>query len=71
MTIQSYRLFSFSEEKSDWHLPEVALYLQDKMFIVHIGGVMVSVLALSAVDCGFKPRTMKLVFVASPLCTQY
>jgi hypothetical protein len=53
VTIQSYRLSSFSEEKSDWHLPEVALYVQDKMFIVHIGGVMVSVLALSAVDCGF------------------
>ena len=35
-----------------------------------IGGVMVSVLALSAVDCGFEPRlgqtkTINLVFVAS------
>ena len=39
------------------------------------GGVMVSVLASSAVDRGFepgrvKPKTMKLVFVASPLRTQ-
>ena len=37
-----------------------------------VGGVMVSVLAASVVDRGFKPRwvkpkTMKLVFVASPL----
>ena len=41
-----------------------------------IGGVMVSVLALSAVDRGFKPgwvkpKTIKLVFVASPLSTQH
>ena len=37
-----------------------------------IGGVMVSVLALSVVDCGFKPdlvkpKTIKMVFIASPL----
>ena len=41
----------------------------------HICGVMVSVLASSAVDRGFgprvKPRTMHLVFVASPLNTQH
>jgi hypothetical protein len=40
------------------------------------GGVMVSVLASSAVECGFepdrvKPKTIKLVFVASPLSTQH
>jgi hypothetical protein len=35
-----------------------------------IGGVMVSVLASSAVD-RVKPRTMKLVFVVSPLSTQH
>jgi hypothetical protein len=40
-----------------------------------IGGVMVSVLASSVVDRGLEPRsgqpkTMKLVFVASPLSTQ-
>jgi hypothetical protein len=29
-----------------------------------INGVMVSVLASSAVDRGFKPKTIKLVFVA-------
>ena len=39
-----------------------------------IGGIMVSVLALSAVGHGLssswvKPKTMKLVFVASPLST--
>ena len=39
-----------------------------------IGGIMVSVLAVSVVGHGFEPRsgqTMKLVFVASPLSTQY
>ena len=40
-----------------------------------IGGVMVSVLASSEIDCGFsadpvKPMTIKLVFVASPLSMQ-
>ena len=42
------------------------------------GGVMVSVLASSAVDLGFesytnrvKPKIIKLVFVASPLSTQH
>jgi hypothetical protein len=34
-------------------------------------GVMVSVLASSVVDCGFEPKTIKLVFVASPLRTQH
>jgi hypothetical protein len=42
----------------------------------HIGGVMVSVLASSAVNRGFepvrvKPKTKKLVFAASPLSTQH
>ena len=41
-----------------------------------IGGVMISVLASSAVDRGFeprsvKPKTMNLVFVASPLSMQH
>jgi len=41
-----------------------------------IGGVMVSVLASSAVDRVLEPRsyqskTIKLVFVASPLSTQH
>ena len=44
--------------------------------VVLSGGVMVSVLASSAVDRRFeprsgKPKTMKLVFVASPLSTQH
>jgi hypothetical protein len=37
----------------------------------HIGGVIVSMLDLSEVDRGFKPKTIKLVFVASPLSTQH
>jgi len=46
------------------------------MHINYIGGVMVSLLASSAVDRGFerrsgKPTTIKLVFVASPLSTQH
>ena len=44
--------------------------------INRIGGVMVSVLASSAVDRGFGPRsgqtkTMKFVFVASALSAQH
>jgi hypothetical protein len=42
----------------------------------HIGGIMVSLLASSVVEHGFEPpsgqtRTMKLIFVASPLSTQH
>ena len=39
---------------------------ENKCIISHnrIGGVMVSVLASSVVDIGFKPKTIKLVFVA-------
>ena len=42
-----------------------------------IGDVMVSVLASRAIDCEFqvpgqvKPKTLKLVFAASPLSTQH
>ena len=40
----------------------------------HIGGIMVTGLASSAVDCWFEPgsgqtKTMKLVFIVSPLST--
>jgi hypothetical protein len=31
---------------------------------------MVSVLALSVEDCGLELKTIKLIFVASPLCMQ-
>ena len=46
------------------------------MHINYIGGVMVGVLASSAVDHGFeprscKPKTIELVFVASTLSTQH
>ena len=45
-------------------------------YVYHIVGVMVRVPASSAVDCGFepvrvKPKTIKLVFVASPLSMQH
>ena len=45
-------------------------------YINSIGGVMVSVLASSAVDRGLepgrvKPKIIKLAFVASPLSTQH
>ena len=40
-----------------------------------ISYVMVNMLASSVVDCGFvaqiKPKTIKLVFVVSPLSMQY
>jgi hypothetical protein len=39
-------------------------------FLNRIGGVMFSVIASSAVDRGLEPKTIKLVFDASPLSTQ-
>jgi hypothetical protein len=53
------------------------LYLSKySMFIDRIGGVMVSVIASSAVDRGLESRsgqtkTIKVVFVASLLSTQH
>jgi len=35
-----------------------------------IGGVMVSVLFSSAVDCGFEPKTYKIGIAAPPLFKQ-
>jgi hypothetical protein len=54
----------------------VPLTLTNLIKINRISGVMVNVLALSAVDRGFepdrvKPKTIKLVFVASPLSMQH
>jgi len=53
--------------------------VQYKQFSVkqnRIGGIMVNVVASSAVDRGsspgqIKPKTIKLVFVASPLSMQH
>ena len=47
-------------------------FMTDSLIVMRIGGVMVSMLASSAVDCGFKPRSgypknIKLVLVAFPL----
>jgi hypothetical protein len=63
--------FEESFGKKKLHLKTIIFFFQNP-----IGGVMVSVLASSAVDRGFEPRSgqtkdlMKLVFVASPLGTQ-
>ena len=56
------------------HLPPIRYLLSINPFIIlfnRIGGLMVSVLASSAVDCGFEPKTIKLLCVASPLSTQH
>ena len=38
----------------------------------HLGGVMVRMLASTAIDSGFEPQSGQTkVFVASPLCTQH
>jgi hypothetical protein len=54
----------------------ILLYSIISFIINHFSGVMVSVLASSAVDRGCEPgrvkqKTIKLVFVASPLSTQH
>jgi hypothetical protein len=46
-------------------------YMRSPKVANRIGGVMVSVLASSAVDRGLEPKTLKLVFVAYPLITQH
>ena len=51
---------------------KVFLALSIFKMLNRIGGVMVSVLASSVADCGFKPdrvkpKTIKMVVVASPL----
>ena len=57
---------------------ELLLLINDLVLILMycIGGVIVSVLASSAVDRGFdldrvKPKTIKLVFAAFPLSTRH
>jgi hypothetical protein len=53
------------------------ILVQIQNLINRIGGVMASVLALSAVDCELEPWAgqtkdyIKLVFVASPLSMQH
>ena len=32
-------------------------FMTDSLIVMRIGGVMVSMLASSAIDCGFKPRS--------------
>ena len=50
-------------------------FYNDRCYIndayTHIGGVMISMLASSTIDRGFEPKTIKLVFAAYPLSTQY
>jgi hypothetical protein len=50
----------------------VLIFIEKHLHINHIGGVMVNMFLFRAVDRGLKsrlskPKTMKLVFVASPL----
>ena len=57
-------------------LPTIVATVDIYILVVlnRIGGVMISVLASSAVDRGFEPRsgqTKDLVFVASPLSTHH
>ena len=69
-----------------WYWPKFEfIYLDIQLFHVivavlqiqyRIGGVMVGILSLNVIDRGFepsqvKPKTMKLVFVASPLSMQH
>jgi hypothetical protein len=58
-----------------YHPLNVHVQMFDVLYIAHVkqslGGVMVSVFASSAVDRGFEPKTIKLVFVATPLSTQH
>ena len=54
-----------------------AIYRRSSWVLNRIGGIMLSMLASSVVDCGLEPcvrlnpKTIKLVVIASPLSTQY
>jgi hypothetical protein len=54
-----------------------AIYRRSSWVLNRIGGIMLSILASSVIDCGFEPcvrlnpKTIKLVVIASPLSTQY
>ena len=76
LSIISIQINSIQTEGEKYNLILEVLINTFKGTLNRIGGVMVSVLASSAVDCGFepdrvKPKTIKLVFVASPLSTQH
>ena len=75
LSIISIQINTIQTEGEKYNLILEVLINTFKGTLNRIGGVMVSVLASSAVDCGFepdrvKPKTIKLVFVASPLSTQ-
>ena len=75
LSIISIQINSIQTEGEKYNLILEVLINTFKGTLNRIGGVMVSVLASSAVDRGFepgrvKPKTIKLVFVASPLSTQ-
>ena len=76
LSIISIQINSIQTEGEKYNLILEVLINTFKGTLNRIGGVMVSVLASSAVDRGFepdrvKPKTIKLVFVASPLSTQH
>ena len=54
---------------------QIYKYFMKTKMLNHIGGVMVCMLVQSVLDLGFKgqvdPKTVKLVFAAYPLSTQY
>ena len=76
LSIISIQINTIQTEGEKYNLILEVLINTFKGTLNRIGGVMVSVLASSAVDRGFepdrvKPKTIKLVFVASPLSTQH
>jgi hypothetical protein len=57
------------EQETDKHC--IIFLLLNNKFYQRPLTTLVSLLALSAVDCGVKPKTLKLGFASSPLSTQY
>jgi hypothetical protein len=47
---------------------KLSLIILNKNYMI---GVMVNFIAFSVVDCGFKPNTIKLVFVPFPLSMKH
>ena len=64
VTFDSYGVSGHNNHRSVYHSVQLVYIL---LINIRSNGVFTS----SAIDCGLKPKTLKLVFVASPLSTQH
>ena len=59
LTYDSKHTYIFFWHKDRYHYywyGSILFYMTRQYLVNHIGGVMVNMLALSVIDCGFEPR---------------